>query len=63
MQTLVDGKIPANTVCPFRAKCEIAQNDACKHNGVNHTVPFSCAAARGFEIIIRNKDYHVSQNN
>lgn len=43
---LVDGKIPANTECPFRDKCNIAKNNECKHNGKNHEVEFSCASAR-----------------
>ncbi|MBK6616401.1 hypothetical protein [Ottowia sp.] len=47
--TLVDGNIPANSACPFRGECEIAQGGHCVHLGVEHSVPFSCAAARGFE--------------
>lgn len=49
-ESLIDGKIPANTVCPFRDRCEIAQAGTCKHMGADHSVPFSCAAARMFEM-------------
>ena len=48
---LVDGKIPEHTVCPFREKCEIAISGNCNHNGVEHTVSFSCASARGFDLL------------
>ena len=46
---LVDGKIPANTLCPFKEKCD-PKGDFCHHKGTEHQVPFSCAFARGFEI-------------
>ena len=42
------GTIPANTVCPFRAECELSES--CVHAGEKHERPFSCAAARGFAI-------------
>lgn len=48
---LVDGKIPANTKCPYAAICSIKAEGACRHLGIAHTVPFSCAVARGFQII------------
>lgn len=50
---LIDGRIPKNTECPFRDKCIFAQtqNGACKHKGVEHNVPFSCASARGFLLL------------
>ena len=48
---LVDGKIPANSICPFRVICEIAKAGQCHHQGYSHPAPFSCAAARGFAII------------
>lgn len=56
MSMLVEGKIPAHTVCPFRERCEIAQGGACNHLGQKHNVAFSCAAARGFDLIRRNKE-------
>jgi hypothetical protein len=46
MDLLVEGKIPAQTVCPFREQCTEAQNGHCAHKGTEHTVPFSCGYAR-----------------
>jgi len=48
-ENLVDGKIPANTVCPFKEKCD-PKGEFCRHMGVDHTTTYSCAFARGFEI-------------
>lgn len=50
MSSLVDGRIPARTECPFRVGCKIAQEGACRHKGVNHAREFSCATARGFDL-------------
>ena len=47
---LVDGKIPANTNCAYKEKCEIFQAQKCHHKGVDHPVAFSCAVARAFEL-------------
>lgn len=55
MSELVEGKIPAQTVCPYRDKCELAGAGACHHKGTEHSVPYYCAVARGFQIIHRNK--------
>lgn len=49
--SLVDGKIPPKTVCPFKDKCELAKEDRCFHQGLDHQNAFSCAVARGFEIV------------
>lgn len=48
---LVDGRIPANTECPFRSQCQIASAGVCNHHGKDHPVPFSCAVARGFAML------------
>lgn len=48
---LVDGRIPAYTECPFREKCEIAQANRCNHLGVFHKSEYSCATARGFDLL------------
>lgn len=48
MSKLVEGFIPANTLCPFR---ECVLWDQCSHKGVDHLVEFSCALARGFDMI------------
>jgi hypothetical protein len=50
MKQLVQGKIPAFTDCPFRARCPSGTNGKCAQQGVNHPVPFSCGFARAFEI-------------
>jgi hypothetical protein len=50
-EKLVDGRIPAFTECPFRKECSLATHNVCKHKGVLHEVPFSCAVARGFEML------------
>lgn len=47
---LTDGRIPPHTICPFREMCAIAREDKCYHHGVDHNVPFSCGAARAFDI-------------
>lgn len=51
MGQLVEGKIPANTVCPYRESCTEAQNGNCGHMGKEHTVPYSCGYARLFKIM------------
>lgn len=53
---LVNGKIPAHTVCPYRDQCEYAKQNECNHRGVDHTIPFSCGAARLFKIFLREPD-------
>jgi hypothetical protein len=50
MKQLVEGKISANTECPFRARCPSASDGTCHHKGTAHPVPFSCGFARLFEI-------------
>ncbi len=47
---LVNGKVPANSVCPFRAICGMAKSGDCKHTGTAHNVPFSCGAARAYNM-------------
>lgn len=56
MSKLVDGRIPANTVCPFRISYEIATAGQCHHLGDMHYNAFSCATARGFDLIERNAE-------
>lgn len=50
MSKLVNGRIPAGTDCPFRARCNIAERGECRHGGKNHKVDFSCGTARLFDI-------------
>lgn len=50
MNELVNGRIPSNTVCPFRAQCMAAIRNQCKHFGTEHNVPFSCGYARWFAL-------------
>jgi hypothetical protein len=44
---LVDGKIPAHTMCPFKYKCTTF---SCDHVGIYHKVAFSCDTARAFDL-------------
>ncbi len=53
MSQLKDGRIPANTVCPFKDSCGIAQSNLCNHRGTDHRVAFSCATARGFDMLAK----------
>lgn len=52
MTNLVDGRIPANTPCPFRGRCEVAQSNVCVHQGERHDCAFSCAIARAFDMTL-----------
>lgn len=49
---LDNGKIPAHTVCPFRDQCGFVEAGTCHHKGTEHTVQFSCGAARAYDIIM-----------
>ncbi|QRE00190.1 hypothetical protein [Burkholderia phage BCSR5] len=55
LPAMIDGRIRPRTECPYRAKCEIAQDGACHHLGVKHLQAFSCATARGFALVERNE--------
>jgi hypothetical protein len=48
---LVNGRVPAHTICPFREICEIKLT--CNHLGLNHAIDYSCGVARGFEIALQ----------
>jgi hypothetical protein len=50
---LVNGCIPAHTICPFKDSCGLAMS--CHHMGLEHTVEFSCASARAGDLIERTK--------
>jgi uncharacterized protein (DUF983 family) len=52
MTKLVQGKIPAFTDCPFRARCPSGTNGKCYQQGVKHPVPYSCGTARMFNIFL-----------
>ena len=53
MKQLVNGRIPANTICPFRKECSVAAQGTCHHLGEQHKVAFSCGMARAFELVKR----------
>lgn len=53
MTKLVDGRIPARTVCPFRDRCSIVASGSCHHLGIDCESQFSCAAARAFDLMER----------
>lgn len=62
MTKLVDGSIPAHTECPFVGECPMAKTGCCHHKGPAHNVPFSCGAARAFDLIHRHeRKIEVSQ--
>jgi hypothetical protein len=44
------GFIAPNTECPFLKKCCGPEPCFCGHKGLEHTVYFSCALARAFDI-------------
>lgn len=48
------GTIPAHEECPYREQCPMAHR-TCVHKGYGHTVPFSCASARGYVITEKRK--------
>lgn len=50
LSVLVDGRIPAFTDCPFRDKCPSGKT-GCKQTGKDHSIAFSCAFARGFDLM------------
>jgi ribosomal protein L32 len=54
MTLLINGKIPARTECPFKDRCPFVTNKTCHHRGIEHTIAFSCGAARAFDLIQRN---------
>ena len=54
---LVDGRIPAYTTCPFKDQCEMSHN--CYHLGKKHDRPFSCAAARAFDMISKKNMVYI----
>lgn len=48
---LIDGKVLAHTICPFRAMC--FKVSECHHTGYNHMVDYSCGTARAYDITAR----------
>ena len=52
---LEEGRIPPHTGCPFREQCSVAERGQCYHKGVDHECAYSCAIARGFDLIERNR--------
>lgn len=58
---LLDGKIPANTICPFRAICSMT--DKCNHAGYRHNVAYSCGSARAYDLTsTKGRDHKVCQH-
>ena len=62
---LTFGAIPAHTTCPFLKECSKGTMKCfVGHQGTEHSVDFSCAIARGFDILKeqfdkRDKQYEV----
>jgi hypothetical protein len=51
MSQLTNGKIPQGQDCPFASECSFKAFGTCGHKGVNHPCDYSCATARGFDMI------------
>lgn len=51
MSKLKLGLIPQRTECPFVDRCAVKQDGHCNHQGENHACDYSCALARGFDLI------------
>lgn len=49
--SLVNGRIPAYTECPYVKVCMTKKENRCHHTGINHSVPYSCATARGYKMM------------
>ncbi len=49
MTALTQGMIPAHTACPYADKCPIKSAGECGHKGVEHSVEYSCGAARLYD--------------
>jgi hypothetical protein len=62
MSSLVKGKIPANTVCPYHEKCPCPKDKTCGHTGEQHPVPYSCGLARLFDVFDPNKESTHERN-
>lgn len=53
---LIDDRlVPAGKACVYALECISAKTGACNHRGVDQKENFSCAFARGFNIIYRNE--------
>lgn len=48
---LRNGKIPANTECPWKDTCKPAKNLTCRHYGINKLRDFNCPHAVANEVI------------
>ena len=56
MKTLLtEGKIPPHTECLYKAECNDGVTGLCAHHGKAHGVPFSCGAARAFDLVQRRE--------
>jgi hypothetical protein len=54
---LKDGKIPAHTICPFRVICSTAKKGMCNHKSQDAEQDFSCASARGYQLIVNEQNF------
>lgn len=60
---LINGCIPPHTECPWKSECLAAKKHSCHHTGKRHEVSFSCALARGFDLVdnIRGRSQPIQQ--
>lgn len=47
---LVQGRIPIGQECPFKSQCPYVPAGDCGHQGIKHTVAYSCGTARLFDL-------------
>jgi len=60
--SLINGKIPAHTECPYKDKCEYKKSNTCHHQGKGHPREFSCGIARGFSLDEKYSSAHKKKN-
>ncbi len=53
---LINGRLPIHTECPAKVTngCGLAQD--CQHEGVQHSVPYSCGALRFWQYTKEGRD-------
>ena len=51
--TLVEGRIPAHTACPYNSDCWFAKTKKCQHRGEKHQTTFRCFSARILAVLDR----------
>lgn len=55
MSHLTNGNVPAGENCPWKSQCEISLGRHCDQS-VENNIEFSCAVARGYDIVKHSTD-------